>query len=240
MNRRTSSDLPLPCARLQSEDNRQYAYRVIRKSILNLELAPSRRLSEVELASWFQISRTPVHDAIVHIQREGLITSEPGHIAVVAVISESSCLDCLWILDIFCTDAISTFFTERVSRDQIQILRFILQHIFDSIHSKDGSETARFVYDYFQQFFTLGGRYSLIWTGMTRTYSDMYRLFVLIGRDQNQTSSLVLSLENMTASLEKRDSDAAVIHIRTFLSSIKALLPDIRQQYPEYFCPQAV
>lgn len=231
------SGLLLPVTRLASEDNRQYAYRAVRNAILILNLAPQSKLREVELASWLSISRTPVHDAIERLHLEGLVISPPGRVATVACMDSKSVHDCLWLLDIFCTEVIVSFFTERIPRDQIEILNFILQHIRENTKIADGSGYARLIYDFFQQFFTLGGRYNLVWTGISRTYSDVYRLNVLIGRDKEQEERLTHILEEMTAALARRDSDLAVTHMRNWLTATRDLLPLLKRRYPEYWTP---
>lgn len=231
------SGLLLPAARLASEDNRQYAYRAIRSAILTLNLTPQSKLREVVLASWLNVSRTPVHDAIERLRLEGLVVSPPNRIATVACMDSKAICDCLWLLDIFCTEVISSFFTERIPRDQIEILSFILQHVRETAKASDGSGYARLVHDFLQQFFTLGGRYGLVWTGIVRTYSDMYRLNVMIGRDKEQAENLTRILEDMTKALAERDSDLAVTHMRHWLNIIQNLLPDLERRYPEYWTP---
>lgn len=66
----------------------QEAHDLIRLAILRGELLPGQRLSQAKLAQSVGISRTPLREALRMIQREGLITTEPGrmiHIASVTV-----------------------------------------------------------------------------------------------------------------------------------------------------------
>lgn len=54
------------------------AYRLIREAILRGQLAPGERLNEVELARAWQISRTPIRDALRRLEAEGLVRAVPG------------------------------------------------------------------------------------------------------------------------------------------------------------------
>ena len=47
-------------ARRPSEDARQYAYRIIRKFILELHLLPGQKMNEADLASSLNMSRTQI------------------------------------------------------------------------------------------------------------------------------------------------------------------------------------
>lgn len=55
----------------------QEAYDRIRAAIREGSLAPGLRLTELDLAARFGISRTPVRQAIARLEAEGLLTHEP-------------------------------------------------------------------------------------------------------------------------------------------------------------------
>jgi DNA-binding GntR family transcriptional regulator len=53
------------------------AYRIIKNDIVNAILSPGILLSENEISATLGISRTPVHSAIVRLEKEGFIESQP-------------------------------------------------------------------------------------------------------------------------------------------------------------------
>ncbi|ABR73750.1 GntR family transcriptional regulator [Actinobacillus succinogenes] len=59
------------------ESSRDYAYRVIREMIVNMELVPGSKVSEIELANLLGISRTPVREALIDLARNGAVTIQP-------------------------------------------------------------------------------------------------------------------------------------------------------------------
>lgn len=56
----------------------QHAYAEIRRRILEGELLPANPLSEHQLATAMQLSRTPVREAIKRLEKEGLVRSIPN------------------------------------------------------------------------------------------------------------------------------------------------------------------
>jgi len=74
-------------------------YECIRRAILNGDLAPGSRISQVKIAEDFGLSRTPVREALRMIQREGLITAELGRQVVISSTSVAD-LDELYALRI--------------------------------------------------------------------------------------------------------------------------------------------
>ena len=60
------------------------AYEVLRDEILDLTLPPGSSVDEVALAERFQMSRTPIREALVRLGGEGLVTTLPNRSTVVA------------------------------------------------------------------------------------------------------------------------------------------------------------
>lgn len=63
--------------KLNNETSREYASRVIREKIVSLELAPGSKISEAELASRLGLSRTPVREAMIELNRIHIINVLP-------------------------------------------------------------------------------------------------------------------------------------------------------------------
>jgi DNA-binding GntR family transcriptional regulator len=72
---------------LQSERKRgsgvRLVYEVLRDEILDLKLAPGSSVDEVALAERFAMSRTPIREALVKLEGEGLITTLPNRSSIV-------------------------------------------------------------------------------------------------------------------------------------------------------------
>lgn len=59
------------------ENNREYAYRLLRSNIMTLQLPPGTSLNEDEISERLNMSRTPVHEAITKLKGEWLIEVLP-------------------------------------------------------------------------------------------------------------------------------------------------------------------
>ena len=72
--------------KLAKESNREYALRVIRENIVNLELAPGTMLSEQDIADELNLSRTPVHEAMQELSATKIIEILPqrgSHVSLI-------------------------------------------------------------------------------------------------------------------------------------------------------------
>lgn len=64
----------------------------LREAIVSLELAPGAVLARAELAQMFGVSQTPVRDALIKLNEEGLVDIFPQHATVVSRIDVASAL----------------------------------------------------------------------------------------------------------------------------------------------------
>lgn len=83
--RDTSSDDTTEAPRVRGS-GAQKVYETLRKAILELELDPGSPLDEVSLSAQFDMSRTPIREALVRLAAEGLVTTLPNRNTIVATI----------------------------------------------------------------------------------------------------------------------------------------------------------
>lgn len=83
------ASLPLTRSRLL----RDSVYEQLRADMVSCALAPGTEIREAELAARFAVSKSPVRDALMRLEREGLVISQPRQGYRVAPISLSDVLD---------------------------------------------------------------------------------------------------------------------------------------------------
>ena len=76
---------------------RQVVYEAIRAAILNRTFAPGETLQEVALAAKFHASRTPVREALMRLQEEGLVEIVPRRGPVVRLLAPDEMYDTLLV-----------------------------------------------------------------------------------------------------------------------------------------------
>ena len=73
--------------RRSDENNREYAYRMLRRNIMTIQLQPGCQLSEADLSECLSMSRTPVHEALMMLKGEWLVDVLPQRGSIVSKIS---------------------------------------------------------------------------------------------------------------------------------------------------------
>lgn len=78
--------MPIPVA--QGIHRRQLlrdnVFESIRDAIVDGTLAPGERLRDVQLEEWLGVSRTPIREALLRLERAGLVIAVPGRTTTVA------------------------------------------------------------------------------------------------------------------------------------------------------------
>ena len=59
------------------EGHAEYAYRVMRTNIMNLEMEPGMVINEKEIAARLGVSRTPIHEAVLRLKNDFLVDIIP-------------------------------------------------------------------------------------------------------------------------------------------------------------------
>ncbi len=86
--------MPIPTAQgvLKRSLLREHAYESIRDAIVEGTLAPGERLRDSELEAWLGISRTPIREALLQLERARLVIATPGRATIVAPVDLASTL----------------------------------------------------------------------------------------------------------------------------------------------------
>ncbi|PYI69624.1 GntR family transcriptional regulator [Arthrobacter livingstonensis] len=81
---------PLPHGIHKRSLLRDDVYESIRDAIVDGTLGPGERLRDPELEKWLGVSRTPIREALLRLERAGLIIAKPGHATIVAPLDPAS------------------------------------------------------------------------------------------------------------------------------------------------------
>jgi DNA-binding GntR family transcriptional regulator len=97
----------------------QRAYQALRRAIRDLRLAPGQMVLEAEAAAALRISRTPVREALVRLESEGLLRLVPRHGFAVAPLDPTTLREIYEILEGLETVAVDLAAT-RATPEQLE------------------------------------------------------------------------------------------------------------------------
>ena len=204
----------------------------LRNAILALELPPGAPLSRTDLAAQFGVSSTPIRDALMRLEEEGLVDVFPQHATVVSRIDVGRAQQAHFLRQALELEIVRLL-AER--RDESLVIRldhaialqqqFARAGDFESFIAGDN--------DFHAQLYAASGHQEL-WTLVRSRSGHIDRLRRLHLPSPGKAQNIVRHHKLIARAIEAGDPDAAQQHLRKHLSGTLSELDNIRSHHPEY------
>lgn len=206
----------------------------LRGSILSLQLAPGTALSRTELAERFELSQTPVRDALLQLAQEGLVDIFPQHATLVSRIDIASAtqahfLRCAIELEVVRTLALA-------AAEDTAVLRAKLTAQIDLQAALGVADTEEFIASdqaFHRLMYEAAGAPDL-YELVRRRSGHLDRLRRLDLPSPGKAERVVRDHRAIVVALAASDADAAQAAMRTHLSGTLGRIADIRARHPDY------
>ncbi len=207
------------------------AYRHLREAVLQGQIPMGARINELELATAWRVSRTPIRDAMRRLEAEGLVETVPGRGVRVPRLSLADIDELYEVREVLegraARRAAERATVEFHSRSNVLIRAFgaaLKQGDLDRMFAIDGELHADIA--------AMSGNSRLqraIDTARAQVHQIRLRSFHVKGR----AAKSLREMAKLTASLRARDGTRAEAAMREHIASLRADLPVIFQQTPD-------
>ncbi len=225
------SPLKLP-ERLPRETGRDYALRVLKENIVNLEIAPGSQISENELSAALGISRVPIREALSELEKVRIVEIQPQKKTSVLLIDPVLVEEARFMRSTLEDAVIGEVCMQRTEQDlfrleenlTLQDLAF-RSNALDQVMIKDN--------EFHRYFFEISRKPEI--------YQLMQTLQIHFDRVRNLTLHTIIDrkiLEEHEAifrCIRERDVENARIRLRAHLERVQVDSSVVRKAYPQYF-----
>lgn len=205
---------------------------VLRGRILTLALPPDTLLSRASLQAEFGVSQTPVRDALMKLEQEGLVAVFPQHATVVTRIDVRAARQA-HILRL----AIELEAVRRAAPVRTAAMIASARQAIDLQRRLVGAgEHAAFVEAdrAFHKVFHDAAGITDLWHLVRRHSGHIDRLRCLNLPMPGKIEAILAAHETILAAIEAADGEAAAAAMRGHLSGTLSIIDDIRARYPDY------
>ena len=192
--------------RQPSEKARSYAIRVLLYNITALELPPGSSVSENEVSSVMNISRTPVREALIELSRMDLVLETA-------------------IVKLACEQGISSYYMELLEKN--------LRQESSLSNTQDFSVQLELDNHFHQLLFESVGKsrtFDIIYSQMI--HFDRLRILSL---KSWQDARVVKDHQNILYAIRQKDSELAEMLITRHLTRFQVEKAELTKRYPDYF-----
>jgi DNA-binding GntR family transcriptional regulator len=204
----------------------------LRDMIIALEMAPGTVLPRSELAERFGVSQTPVRDALMRLEAEGLVEVFPQHATVVSRIDLAVARQAHFLRRAIELELVRTL-AEKPDASLIARLRATIAQQRSLRDVKNYREFVIADRAFHQQMYEAVGVPEL-WDLVRRRSGHIDRLRHLHLPEEGKTTAIVRDHTEIVDAIERGDPAGAQDALRKHLSGTLSFVEQIRKRYPEY------
>lgn len=203
----------------------------IYRAIVSLDLPPGAKISEVDIAGRFDVSRQPVRDAFFRLSKLGFLAIRPQRATLVTKISEQAVRDAAFVrcaLEVACFRVVLDVITD----DQLAELRALLGAQQDAV-TRDARAEFHELDDAFHRRICEIAGHGHVWTLIREQKAHMDRVrFLSLSQDGQLAHDEHVSILD---ALERRDATETEAMVRKHLGRILTFVSFIREKHEQYF-----
>ncbi|MDE2228634.1 MAG: GntR family transcriptional regulator [Alphaproteobacteria bacterium] len=188
----------------------QRVYEALRHAIIALELEPGAALEEATLCRQFDVSRTPVREALIRLASEGLVDLEPNRGAKMATLQFIDVVDHYEAMDVF-QPVICHFAAVRHTDGDLAAMTARLRDLRRAVARRDAESIIRANYDLHCAIATAAHNRSLA-NAYRQMLVDKLRIAQHTGRGRSLAERFLGThriLERLVRAIGTRDTKAA-------------------------------
>jgi DNA-binding GntR family transcriptional regulator len=210
-------------------------YSSLRKSIINLNLAPGTAVSEKEISLKFEVSRTPVREAFIRLSREGLVKVIPQRETLVSLIDLGRVEQELFLRESL-EMAVLGPFIKRYLPEHIAGMEKIVEAQTAAFDRNEYINFMNFDDQYHQVFFEVAG-YQLGWEVLESMCGHYHRVRLLTVWLNGIAQNIVNQHVELLSSVKKKDLRESRLRLGRHLNKLHTEEKMLREKFPGYFAP---
>lgn len=212
-------------------------YEYLREEIVNLTLKPGTLLSRNELSAHFDLSITPIRDALTRLEEEGLVDIYPQHATRVRGISIESARQAHFLRLAIELEIVRTL-AEKNDQALAQSLQSLVLQQKAALKARDLEAFNRVDHAFHRQLYN-AARVDDLWRLMRHRSGNMDRLRRLHLPLNGKSESILKDHAAIADAIARGDAAAAEAALRRHLSGTLSELDVLRERYPDYWMPGA-
>lgn len=214
--------------------NSQYIYETIKKKIIYLELKPGEELSIVELSQNLKVSRSPIRDALIHLQDEGLVNMLPQRGSWVSLIDMDMVHEELLFrlsLELTCLDRLKQ---KEASPSYLKKMEYLVELQKEALDTGSGANYYEADDKMHETYFEAAGL-KRFWNIILKETGNYRRIRILSFYADGVPKVNIDQHESLIECLRNRDFSHAKEILKSHLSKLDDEVSEIIGKYPTYF-----
>jgi DNA-binding GntR family transcriptional regulator len=208
-------------------------YTALRKSIINLNLAPGTAISEKEVGLRYKVSRTPVREAFINLSKEGLVKVIPQKETQVSLIDFGR-VDQEFFLRESLEMAVLQPFIAHCQGSHFSDLERLIEMQDEAFARNEYINFLNYDDAFHRTFFEAAGQ-GLSWEVLERMCGHYHRVRLLSIRLNGIAKNIVSQHKKLFLALKKKDLHGARAMLNLHLHKLGSEEKIMQEEFPGYF-----
>ncbi len=197
-------------------------YEIIREAIISGKFPPGMKLTVDDLSKELKVSRTPVKEALVRLEREGLVENIPRRGMYVARISIEDALEIYELREIL--EGLAARKTaENINEENLKLLKEIVKKSENYVKEGDFKNYSNLDEEFHKIIWNISKNKKLF--KILENIRSVIRLLMTSSVNiPGRAQSSLLEHKKILSAFEKRDSDLAENYMREHIRNVKEIV----------------
>lgn len=206
--------------RAEAMQVKEVVYQSLKSAIVTMELAPGEPLTEAALSAELGVSKTPVREALVRLEYEGLVDIQPYRGAVVSGYSSQDLIEIYELREIF-EGACARRAAMSISSEDLRALDDVIRRSDPALGSGNVPQLAQ-LFDQFDELIFRQFSNARLQTLLSNLQDHLVRIGAQTIRIPGRLERSVEQHAGIFAAVEERDGDGAERLMREHVRSVLA------------------
>jgi len=208
-------------------------YSVLKNNIIELMIKPGETISIKDISTQLNVGRSPVRDALIKLEKEGLIKSMPQKGTMIAKIDmervqeEQYLRECLEEKTIY-------LFMKMHEKSDIGKLKKIYEKQKQCVAKMDSRRFLQYDEDFHEIFYQVAGK-PLCWQTIQSMSGHYRRIRLLSLLEENILTNVLVQHEQIITLIEENKTEELIELIHDHVTRLKTEELDLHHKYPELF-----
>lgn len=208
-------------------------YTNLRSYIIELKIRPGEIVSIKDIAEEWNVGRSPVRDALIRLEKEGLITSLPQRGTMISrinlhrVAEERFLRACL-------EEKVVSIFARQHTEEDIESLRKCLNDQKESVQCHDCRKLLQYDDNFHKVFFTATDK-KLCWETLQNVSGHYRRIRLLTILERAILDNIIIQHEEILDCIIARKDEQLQKLIKNHLEKIDHEKLELQERYPDLF-----
>lgn len=208
-------------------------YYTLREEIINLYLEPGTSISEKELSDKYNVSRTPVREALVRLAQEGLVQIYPQRGTIVSLIDLSAVEDGRFLRE-HLERAVVKEACKEFSQENILALEMNLKLQQMYIENHDDKKMFEADEEFHKTIFE-GSNKKRIWNSINDGSTEFQRIRMLRLAADSSWEDILEQHKEIFDAIKNKDPQKAEEYMEEHLNMVTFDKNTVKEIYPNYF-----